>query len=202
VTATVPAAEPVQQPTEGLDEYVEAVRLLLDRVSSSVAPPAVLADVADRLRAAAHLLEPYVVGDDDLFEGVYPALRGRGTPAIPPFTIDELDADGMRGHVTFRPLHATSNVSTHGGQTGLFLVDVVGGFVFGVSEVQARTASFTVDYRAVVRANVPLAFDVTFDRREGRKLYASARVRDGDVLCLEAHGLFVQVRQPQAPAQP
>ncbi|SQD97326.1 MULTISPECIES: hypothetical protein [unclassified Parafrankia] len=62
----------------------------------------------------------------------------------------------------------------------------------------ARLVYVNVTFRSLTRVDVPLRLDATVDRVEGRKLFLTGRLFDGDTLCADAESLFVQLR----PAQP
>jgi acyl-CoA thioesterase FadM len=57
----------------------------------------------------------------------------------------------------------------------------------------SRTASLTVDYRSLTPIGTELVVEGWVDRVDGRKIFVSGRLLDGDRVCAEAHGLFVAV---------
>ncbi|WP_235735286.1 PaaI family thioesterase [Nocardioides alcanivorans] len=60
-----------------------------------------------------------------------------------------------------------------------------------------RTAYLKVDYRSLTPVGRTLRARVWVDRIEGRKLFARGTLHDGDRLCAEMDGLFIEVIDPQ-----
>ena len=60
-----------------------------------------------------------------------------------------------------------------------------------------RTAYLKVDYRRIVPIEKELQFDAGVDRVEGRKIFVSGRLHDGDTLLTEADALFVWLKSDQ-----
>ena len=62
---------------------------------------------------------------------------------------------------------------------------------------RARTAYLHVNYRIITPIGVELHLDATVDRQEGRKIFASGRLRHGADLLADAEGLFIVLRPGQ-----
>lgn len=60
-----------------------------------------------------------------------------------------------------------------------------------------RTAYLKIDYRHIVPIEKELQIDAGIDRDEGRKIFVSGRLRDGDTLLAEAEALFVRLKPGQ-----
>jgi acyl-CoA thioesterase FadM len=60
-----------------------------------------------------------------------------------------------------------------------------------------RTAYLKIDYRQIVPIEKELQFDAGVDRVDGRKIFVSGRLTDGDTLLAEADALFVRLNPGQ-----
>ncbi|SKX74655.1 Uncharacterised protein [Mycobacteroides abscessus subsp. massiliense] len=60
-----------------------------------------------------------------------------------------------------------------------------------------RTAYLNINYRKVTPIEKELQFDCTLDRVEGRKVYLTSRLLDGDDVLAEADALFVKLNPGQ-----
>ncbi len=60
-----------------------------------------------------------------------------------------------------------------------------------------RTAYLKIDYRHIVPIEKELQFDAGVDRIQGRKIFVSGRLSDGDTLLTEAEALFVRLKPGQ-----
>jgi acyl-coenzyme A thioesterase PaaI-like protein len=199
--ATDPAAQADRPPRGGaeLGRLLVAERLLLDRLSGAALPPQLARDLTHRLDEVSEMLKPYQVPEQDRHDGWRPDLPGRGFVLLPPFVVDEMGEDGLRGRVTFTRFHLGGNGAVHGGVQPLLFDDVLGRVTNQGFAVTARTAYLKVDYRRVTPLDVELRIEASLDRVEGRKRYASGRILDGDgnLLC-DATSLYVEL----LPGQP
>ena len=60
-----------------------------------------------------------------------------------------------------------------------------------------RTAYLKIDYRNIVPIEKELQIDAGVDRVDGRKIFVSGRLSDGDTLLTEAEALFVRLKPGQ-----
>ena len=60
-----------------------------------------------------------------------------------------------------------------------------------------RTAYLHIDYRHIVPIEKQLQVDAGVDRVDGRKIFVSGRLYDGDIRLTEAQGLFVLLKPGQ-----
>jgi acyl-CoA thioesterase FadM len=60
-----------------------------------------------------------------------------------------------------------------------------------------RTAYLHVNYRQIVPINQELQVDARVDRVEGRKIFVSGRLSDGDTVLTDAEALFVLLKPGQ-----
>jgi len=61
----------------------------------------------------------------------------------------------------------------------------------------SRTAYLTVNYRSITPIGRELRLEGRVDRQEGRKRFLTGRLFDGDTLCADAEGLFIELRPGQ-----
>lgn len=183
-------------------ELAESIRSLLDDFSCSMAEDAVFEEVADCVRRASGLLagharrpahvrsiEGALTGMGELSE--LGPFTGRLHPLAPPFRL-VLNGDRAEAYATYG--------HPHQGAPGL----LQGGFIAATFDellgvVQAGVVRLTVDLQISYRAPTPLHKELRYttwlDRIEGRKAYVTGTLHDGDRLCAEARGLFLEPRQ-------
>lgn len=182
--------------------FAQALRSLLDDFSCSMADDALLDDAAARIRTASTLLagHPSRPAHVRFIEGALTGLgelselgpfTGRLHPLPPPFRL-VLNGDRAEAYATYS--------HPHQGPPGL----LQGGFIAATFDellgiVQAGVIRMTVDLQIAYRAPTPLYKELRYttwlDRIDGRKAYAKGTLHDGDRLCAEASGVFVEPRQ-------
>ena len=108
------------------------------------------------------------------------------------------DDGRIQGWARFRRFHLGRNGAVHGGALGL-LFDSVLGMTSAVitGGPRQRTAYLHVNYRQIVPINKELQIDAAVDRVEGRKIFVSGRLSDGDTLLTDAEALFVLLKPGQ-----
>ncbi len=149
-----------------------------------------LARVADRMEAVA--VPSRQAPADSRID-----LPARGNVALPPFTMLEESAEGVRAEATFRPFHQGEGAA-HGGNVSLLFDELAGSAVMArLTEGFPRTAYLTVDYRALTPIGRPLMARVWVDRIDGRKLFVRGTLHDGEILCAEMDALFLEVAVPE-----
>ena len=57
----------------------------------------------------------------------------------------------------------------------------------------AMTGEITVRYHKPTPTKKPLRIEARFDRQEGRKIYISGDLYDGETLIASSHGLFIAI---------
>ncbi|MBH0776424.1 PaaI family thioesterase [Nocardia bovistercoris] len=180
-----------------LGPLVEQIRTLMDRAR-------LLSPSDDLALEAIAALEKL---NDRLTEGVVeewaaPAwsrhdLPARGNVTLPPYTLEKVHRDGVLSSVTFRTFHLGGNAAAHGGHIALAFDDLMGMAAAVRAGAVTRTASLTVDYRAITPLDKPLALRSWAERQEGRKVFVRATLHDGETLCAEANGLFIVLKVGQ-----
>ena len=106
------------------------------------------------------------------------------------------DGDRIRARHVFDARHVGAPGIAHGGALATVLDDLFGFVLYVVGDL-AVTRHLEVGYRAPVLLGVPYLLEAGLDRREGRKLFISARgVDETGALVVEAKAVFIVV-EPQ-----
>ena len=101
--------------------------------------------------------------------------------------------DRVRTRHVFDPRHVGAPGIAHGGAVATVLDDLFGFVLYVVGDL-AVTRHLEVGYRAPVLLGVPYLLEGGLDRREGRKLFVSARGLDEQGgLVVEAKAVFIVV---------
>jgi acyl-coenzyme A thioesterase PaaI-like protein len=115
----------------------------------------------------------------------------------PALHVEELDPDHVRGHVTFGRFFVGGNGAAHGGAIALIFDEMMGRLA-NTERRPSRTAYLHVNYRSVTPLDRVLRAEARLGRLDGRKRFLSASLRDGELICADAEGLFVELRPGQA----
>jgi len=124
-------------------------------------------------------------------------IIGLSNPLSPPIRL-ESDAKNERvfGYVNFGSAYEGPPGCVHGGWVAAAFDEVLG-FANSLTGSPGMTARLTVHYRKPTPLHTDLRFEATVDRIEGRKIFASSRLRAGELLTAESEGLFVSVQPPK-----
>jgi acyl-coenzyme A thioesterase PaaI-like protein len=189
----------VIDPAAGFVRFVSAMRRLQDLAVSAAPDDGAWDDAAQRVEDLVELLDPHEAPEGVAPAGRAPKMPGMGSLLMPPWKLTEFKPDGvaMKGH--FTRYHVGGNYAVHGGVLPLLFDHVFGMVVHAASRPISRTAFLHVDYREVTPINAPLVIRGRVDSADGRKVFVSAELTDGQNSVLaEAHGLMVQL----LPGQP
>ena len=179
-------------------EFIEAVRLLQDRVTGARPPDDEVAALAARVQTLADELLPWQVSEWDAAVGTRQDLPGRGNPLLPPLIIDEWTAQRVVGRVVFRRFYIGGNGAAHGGTLPLLFDEVLGKLSNSGDRTVSRTAFLTVNYRRITRIGVEHTIVAEVARVEGRKRWLTARLYDEDRnVTADAEGLFLELKPGQ-----
>lgn len=178
-------------------EINEQVRLLMDNARYACPTD----EMADELLAALHLVNDKLasVRIDEWHSpsGTRVDLPSRGNITLPPYEVDRADDDGVFARLIFRDFHLGGNAAAHGGHICVAFDDL-GGYASAVAtESVCRTAYLTVNYRSITPLNTELDVHVWADHVDGRKVFVKGEMRDGDRLCADMDGLFIQLKPGQ-----
>jgi acyl-coenzyme A thioesterase PaaI-like protein len=192
---------PPEPTTKGGPDYgrfIEAVRTLQDHARAVDAPDEVISEAAELSEKVSELLAPFDSDEWQSPSGRRMDLPNRGNVSAVPMSMSKTDDGRLHGWARFRRFHLGRNGAVHGGALGL-LFDSVLGMTSAVltGGPYQRTAYLHIDYRTIVPIEKQLQVDAGIDRVDGRKIFVSGSLRDGDTVLTEAQALFVLLRPGQ-----
>jgi acyl-coenzyme A thioesterase PaaI-like protein len=192
---------PPEPTTKGGPDYgrfVDAVRKLQDHARAVDAPDEVITEAANTLEKLSALLSPYDADEWASPSGRRMDLPVRGNVLTVPIDAHKTDDGRMAGIARFARFHLGRNGAVHGGSLGM-LFDTVLGLTASVlsGSPRQRTAYLKINYRNIVPIEKELQFDAGIDQVDGRKIFVSGRLTDGDTLLAEADALFVKLKPGQ-----
>jgi acyl-coenzyme A thioesterase PaaI-like protein len=192
---------PPEPTTKGGPDYgrfIDAVRRLQDHARAVDAPDDVITEAADQLEKLSALLTPFDTDEWESPSGRRMDLPMRGNILSIPMKARKGEDGRIHGWARFRRFHLGRNGAVHGGALGM-LFDSVLGLTSSVitGGPRQRTAYLKINYRHIVPIEKELQFDAGIDRVDGRKIFVSGRLRDGDTLLTEADALFVRLKPGQ-----
>ena len=109
----------------------------------------------------------------------------------------ELDDEHFLGTTRIGDFFLGVNSAAHGGVVALIFDEVLGRLSAGLDRQPSRTAYLKTDFRSITPVNVPLTVRARVERIEGRKRFLVGEIWHGEVLCAEAHALFVELKHGQ-----
>ncbi|WP_078327343.1 PaaI family thioesterase [Mycobacteroides salmoniphilum] len=178
--------------------FIDALRTLQDRARAALPPDEMVTTLANQLDAMNELLAPYEVSEWDSPSGRRTDLPLRGNILLVPMTVDSFGNGVLRGTATFGRYHLGRNGAVHGGCLGLLFDTIIGTGTMLLTDLRKlRTAYLNINYRKVTPIDKELQYDCTLDRVEGRKVFLTSRLLDGDNVLAEADALFVKLNPGQ-----
>ena len=195
-----------QTPAGELVELAESVRELANtllRIHEGDDPRVVEAKarldaVTEALGTIASPSMPPRVVDDVAKEGTrpyyFPGALAPRVHASHPWMTGETFEGGRRGRVHFDLLHEGPPGWAHGGHVAWFFDQVFGHHVVA-NQGGGPTHRLEVTYRRGTPLDRELAYEIRTDRVDGRKIFASGELRDGDDVVAEATALFVEPKE-------
>lgn len=192
---------PPEPTTKGGPDYgrfIDAVRELQNHARAVDAPDGVITEAADLLDKVSALLTPFDADEWHSPSGRRMDLPVRGNILTIPMSAHQTDDGRMQGWARFGRFHLGRNGAVHGGSLGM-LFDTVLGLTAAVlsGSRRQRTAYLKINYRNIVPIEKELQFDAGIDQLDGRKIFVSGRLTDGDTLLSEADALFVKLKPGQ-----
>src|SRR6185312_13838408 len=178
--------------------FIDAVRTLQDHARAVDAPDEVITEAANLLEKVSGLLTPFDADEWASPSGRRMDLPMRGNILTIPMSAHKGEDGRIHGQARFARFHLGRNGAVHGGALGM-LFDSVLGLTAAVltGNPRQRTAYLKIDYRRIVPVEKELQFDAGIDRVDGRKIFVSGRLTDGDQLLTEADALFVRLKPGQ-----
>lgn len=190
--------EPTKKGGPDYGRFVDAVRKLQDHARAVDAPDAVITEAANRLEELSALLAPFDADEWQSPSGRRMDLPVRGNILTVPMDAQKTADGRIEGQARFARFHLGRNGAVHGGALGLMFDSILGltASVLTGSRRQ-RTAYLKVTYRSIVPIEKELQFSCGIDSVEGRKIFVSGQLTDGDTLLTEADALFVRLKPGQ-----
>ena len=99
----------------------------------------------------------------------------------------------MQASVVFTNFFHGANGAAHGGTIPLIFDEILGRLSTS-GGARRRTAYLKVDFRSVTPVNRELTIEGHLERSEGRKFWVAGSLRDGQTLCAQAEGLWVELK--------
>lgn len=188
--------------TEAKRAFASALREILDELNATTAPAEVFESHTERLRQLAGELRGFPaqpraasvgsVTGMETFHDRSPVV-GLANPLAPPARYEQhADEQCVRGEVEFSSAFEGAPGIVHGGFLAALLDEVLG-VATSYSGDPGMTREYTLRYHRPTPIKVPLRFEARFDRREGRKIFVSANIWDGETKTVTAEGLFIAV---------
>jgi acyl-coenzyme A thioesterase PaaI-like protein len=189
--------EPTTRGGADYGRFVEAVRTLQDHTRAADAPDDVITQAADMIEAVSNLLAPYEADEWTTPSGRRMDLPNRGNIMQVPADLKTVE-DEVQGVVRFRRFHLGRNGAVHGGAVAQLWDSVLGFAAFRLTtSLKQRTAYLHVNYRKIAPIEKQLHVDARVDRSEGRKIFVTGRLLDGDEVLSDAEALFVKLNPGQ-----
>lgn len=178
--------------------FVEAVRALQDHARAADAPDDVISEAADLIEKVSALLAPYDADEWNSPSGRRMDLPNRGNVLAVPVHLEVTAAGRIAGTAIFRRFHLGRNGAVHGGALAL-LFDSLLGFTAAklTGSPYQRTGYLHVDYCKIALIEKELQVEAGIDRIEGRKIFVTGRLCDGDDVLTEGEALFVRLKPGQ-----
>ncbi|GAC68483.1 PaaI family thioesterase [Gordonia soli] len=185
-----------QETGTAFEHLIGSLRGLQDSVTSTRPPAEVALAIAAELRAVAHRLDEFGVGEADQLAGAQMDYPGRSQACVPVLDHTAQSADEVRGTLQLSRFHLGRNGAAHGGVIPL-VFDEIFGRLAGTDRPRCRTAFLHVDYREITPIGRRLDFTGRVERVDGRKIFVTGSLADGDAVVAEADALFVVLREGQ-----
>jgi acyl-coenzyme A thioesterase PaaI-like protein len=192
---------PPDPSTQGGPDYgrfIDGVRALQDHARAVDAPDAVITEAADLLDKLSGLLTPFDTDEWQSPSGRRMDLPVRGNILTIPMNAHKTEDGRIEGWARFARFHLGRNGAVHGGSIGM-LFDTVLGLTSSVltGGPRQRTAYLHINYRQIVPIEKKLQIEAGVERMEGRKIFVSGRLRDGDTVLTDAEALFILLKPGQ-----
>jgi acyl-coenzyme A thioesterase PaaI-like protein len=208
--------EPRDNPATGVwrvrRRLAAAMRLVIERLTTSDAPEEELAVVAARLEDYAERLADHPQRDryDGFAEAAvadpaeakksmggahfdFSPLIGQSNPLAPPIVITS-DEQGVRGEATFGSAYEGPPGCVHGGCIAAAFDEVLG-YTQTFTGQPGMTGTLETFYRSPTPLHTPLVFHSQVESISGRKVICRGTLHDGDRLCAEARAIFISLRE-------
>ena len=167
------------------------LRDFLDNFAGGLLAESDAQELAATLDLWAERLAGAAVPERDQAFGHRVDLHGRGQVMAPAFVMTDRAEDRVTGTVRFGRYFLGGNGAVHGGAIALLFDEVLGRLSDTGARPPARTASLSVNYRAITPIETDLVVEAWFEEEVDRKRHVVGEIRNGNVVCAEARGLFI-----------
>jgi len=183
-------------------DFAAAVREILEELDMAAMPASRFEQETAKLRGLAEELReshapssaaasPGYTGMENFYDRS--PIVGHANPIAPPASLEHCPEEQcVRGEVEFGKAFEGAPGLVHGGFLAALLDEALG-CVTVYSGASGMTGEYTLRFVHPTRIKMPLRFEARFDRREGRKIYVSATLWDGETLTVKATGIFISV---------
>lgn len=172
---------------------IDTLRSFLDDLARAKPNEDMIRELDEDLRDWRRRLAPAHAPEAERMFGRADNVPGHGQVMCPAFTIDAQDETSIRGRVTFGNYFLGGNDAAHGGAVALLFDEILGIPANAGANAMARTAYLHVNYRAITPMDRELQVSGTLISVAGRKRIVRGELKDGDRLCADAEGLFLEL---------
>lgn len=197
-----------QRGDAAIDRATHAARRLIDALlradRSSQSADADLSGVADRLEAVVDELDARAPAVQERLvdmwsgEGItrHDPVTGPENAIAPPLVFRGRADGAVTGTATLSTPYQGPPQHVHGGVAAL-LLDHALGVANSWAGKDGMTAQLTLRYHRPTPLFRPLTVTARQERSEGRKIWTTGEIRDGEDLCVSAEGLFIDKMVPR-----
>lgn len=177
-------------------EFLDRVREFMDRAKAANPTPEVADRAIEMLDELNELLKGVEVPEWETPSWSRRGLESRGSITVPPIMVTDVGEDTVTARVRMSRYHLGGGAAAHGGQIGVVFdyVLAVAGLI--ITESPMRTAYLNISYRSLTPLDTDLVATARVDRIDGRKIYISAQLCDGERLCADADSMFLSLPKP------
>ena len=172
---------------------IDTLRGFLDDLARAKLDEETILELDGDLRRWQATLAPLAAGERDRMFARVDDVPGHGQVMCPAFAIEEQDATSVRARVTFGNYFLGGNAAAHGGAISLLFDEVLGIPANSRAGGMARTAYLHVNYRAITPMDKELEVSASLISVDGRKRVVRGELKDGDRVCADAEGLFLEL---------
>ncbi|WP_067680051.1 hotdog domain-containing protein [Nocardia miyunensis] len=191
-------ADPFVPTIAAQDEYtelIEALRAAQEAVARSKPTPRAAAESAARLREIATAMAEFEVDEDEQISGKRWECAGHGQALAPPIQLDRITDTTAIGRVRVERFHS-GRYAMNGGVAPLIFDEIMARLA-NHHRPWARTARLEVSFRAPTPLHTELTLAARLVEQQGRKRFMYGTLHHGDVLLVEAEGLWIELKPEQ-----
>jgi len=191
----------------------DAMRRVIERLTTSDAPQAELETAATRLEDYANHLgihprrERYVGFSESALADAkqedaeaqggghfdYSPLIGRSNPLAPPISVEATEDGSVTARVVFGSAYEGPPGCVHGGYVAAAFDEVLG-YAETFSGAPGMTGTLNVVYRTPTPLHTEVVFRAKITQVEGRKIFVHGTLHAGEKLCAESDAIFVSIK--------